>query len=171
MKFSDIYNAHASLVYTMAFKYALNAEDAEEITQDVFIKVYEKLNEFRSESKLETWIYRITINTSIDFLRSKKRQKNQVHHRTDNELTSTMASRTKNPAQLLVSNQRIKNLLNCIYQLPDNQQQALILLKMEQKSQKEVAAILEITPKAVESLFQRSKINLKKLLNQSKENE
>jgi RNA polymerase sigma-70 factor (ECF subfamily) len=154
----------------MAYKYTLNAEDAEEVTQDVFLKVHSKIEEFRNEAKLETWIYRITVNKSIDFLRTKKRQKNQVH-RTNNEITLSLASQNRNPAQILESDQGIKNLLNCIYQLPDNQQQALVLLKIEQKSQKEVAAILEITPKAVESLFQRSKVNLKKLLNQSKENE
>lgn len=155
----------------MAYKYALNAEDAEEITQDVFVQVYSKMNEFRNDAKLETWIYRITINKSIDFLRSKKRQKNQVHHQTNNKITAQLPSAGRDPLQLLESDLGIKKLMSCIYQLPDNQQQALILLKMEQKSQKEVAKILDTTPKAVESLFQRAKNNLKKLLNQTKENE
>ena len=143
----------------MAYKYALNAEDAEEITQDVFLQVHTKLEEFRNDAKLETWIYRITINKSIDRLRSKKRNKNLVHHRTDNEITAQLASHTQNPAQVLENDEGIKILMNCIYQLPDNQQQALVLLKMEQKTQKEVAVILETSPKAVESLFQRAKTN------------
>lgn len=167
---AQIYKSHSSLVYTMAYKYALNAEDAEEITQDVFLKVHEKIGEFRSEAKLETWIYRITINRSIDFLRSKKRQKNQVHFRTDNEAIPNLASEYRNPARILESDEGIRNLMSCIYQLPENQQQAIILLKMEQKSQKEVAEILNSTPKAVESLFQRAKTNLKKLLQEAREN-
>lgn len=164
MTLAEIYKTHSSMVYTMAYKYALNAEDAEEITQDVFVLVHEKIADFREDSKLETWIYRITINKSIDFLRSKKRLKNQVHYRTDNEAANYLASAQQNPAQILENDQGIKNLLQCIYQLPQNQQQALILLKMEQKTQKEVAEILDITPKAVESLFQRAKKNLKKML-------
>jgi len=155
----------------MAYKYALNAEDAEEITQDVFLQVHNKMDEFRNEAKLETWIYRITINKSIDFLRSKKRQKNQVHYRTDNEVTMHLASQIRNPAQILESDQGLQNLMRCIYQLPTNQQQALLLLKMEQKSIKEVSEILENTPKAIESLFQRAKKNLKELLHKAKENE
>jgi RNA polymerase sigma-70 factor (ECF subfamily) len=155
----------------MAYKYALNAEDAEEITQDVFLQVHSNFNTFRNEAKLKTWIYRITINKSIDFLRSKKRLKNQVHYRTDNEITIHLATQSRNPAQILESDEGIKNLLNCIYQLSPDQQQILILLKMEQKSVKEVAEIIEKSPKAVESMFQRAKSNLKKLLNKSKENE
>lgn len=171
MTFSEIYQKHASLVYTMAYKYALNAEDAEEITQDVFLQVHAKISEFRNEAKLETWIYRITINKSIDFLRSKKRLKNQVHNRTDNEITLSLASSSQNPAEILENDEGIKTLMRCIHQLPDNQQQALILLKMEQKSQKEVAEILDTSRKAVESLFQRAKTNLKKLIQEAKDNE
>ena len=156
--------------YTMAYKYALNAEDAEEITQDVFLQVHKKLGEFRNEAKLETWIYRITVNKSIDFLRSKKRQKNQVHQ-ANNEITGQLASNINDPAQLLENDEGIHLLMSCIRQLPDNQQQALVLLKMEQKSQKEVAEIMDTSRKAVESLFQRAKTNLKKLLNDAKENE
>ncbi len=155
----------------MAYKYSLNAEDAEEITQDVFLQVHTKLADFRNEAKLETWIYRITINKSIDFLRSKKRLKNQVHTKTNNEGLLHIASQSRNPAQILESDQGIKNLMNCIYQLPDGQQKTLILLKMEQKSIKEVASIMNSTPKAIESMFQRAKKNLKELLNKEKENE
>ncbi len=171
MTFSEIYQAHSSLVYTMAYKYALNAEDAEEITQDVFLQVHAKITEFRHDAKIETWLYRITVNKSIDFLRRKKRNKNQVHHRTVQEDSVQLTSNIRTPAQVLEQDEGIQMLMNCIYQLPENQQQALILLKMEQKTQKEVAEILNTTPKAVESLFQRAKKNLKKRLNEAKENE
>lgn len=170
MTLAEIYKKHASLVYTMAYKYALKAEDAEEITQDVFLQVHDKLSEFRNEAKLETWIYRITINKSIDFLRSKKRHKNQVHQ-SHGELSIHLKSKSRDPAQILESDQGIQNLMHCIRQLPDKQQEALILLKMEQKSQKEVAEIMDCSRKAVESLFQRAKTNLKKLLDASRENE
>lgn len=94
-----------------------------------------------------------------------------MHHRTDNAITPSLASSAQNPAQVLENNEGIELLMSCIYQLPANQQKALIMLKMEQKTQKEVAEILEVTPKAIESLFQRAKGNLKKLLNYAKENE
>jgi RNA polymerase sigma factor (sigma-70 family) len=62
-------------VYNVALQYVQNKEDAEEITQDVFIKVYDKHLEFKGDSALKTWIYRITINTSLDYIKAKTRKK------------------------------------------------------------------------------------------------
>ena len=68
-KFYEKYN---ELVFNLALNYTANKEDAEEIAQDVFVNIFKKLESFRYESKIETWIYRITINKSLDYLRSKK---------------------------------------------------------------------------------------------------
>jgi RNA polymerase sigma-70 factor (ECF subfamily) len=75
MEFKNIYEQHKRMVFNVALHYVWKREDAEEVTQDVFIKVFEGLNQFRSESQLRTWIYRITVNTAIDFLKAKQRQK------------------------------------------------------------------------------------------------
>ena len=71
MELAEIYQEHKSMVYNLSLQYVWSAEDAEEITQDVFLKVFESLGKFRSESHLRTWIYRITINTSLDFLKAR----------------------------------------------------------------------------------------------------
>ena len=75
VKFAEIYDQHKSLVFNLALQYVQNTEDAEEITQDVFLIVHEKLEAFRMEAKVSTWLYRITINKSLDFIKAKKRQK------------------------------------------------------------------------------------------------
>ena len=59
------------MVYNLALQYTQNKADAEEITQDVFVKVHQKIHTFGERSELKTWIYRIAINQSLDFLRSK----------------------------------------------------------------------------------------------------
>lgn len=63
------------MVYNVALNYVQNIEDAEEITQDVFLKVHESLASFKKNSTIKTWIYRITINQSLDFLKKKKAKK------------------------------------------------------------------------------------------------
>ena len=75
MDFKAFYFKYKDLVYNVALNYSANIEDAQEITQDVFLTLLKKIDHFRSESKMETWIYKITINKSLDYLRFKKRKK------------------------------------------------------------------------------------------------
>ena len=69
--FNTIYNQYKTLVYNVALNYLQNIEDAEEITQDVFLQLYQSLDKFKNNSSLKTWIYRITINKSLDFIKHK----------------------------------------------------------------------------------------------------
>lgn len=175
MNFENIYHEYKNLVYNLALQYVQNAEDAEEITQDVFLTVYEKLNSFRQQSKLSTWLYRITINKSLDFLKAKKRKKrfgflSSIFHEESGELKIDVSD-FNHPGILLEQKEEMEELFRLINELPDNQKTVLILLKIEEKSQNEVAEIMNISSKAVESLFQRAKNNLTNKLNQTKENE
>ena len=73
--FERLYREYHLLVYNVALQYVQNIEDAEEITQDVFVKIYSSLEGFNQNSSYKTWIYRITINQSIDKIKQKKSQK------------------------------------------------------------------------------------------------
>ena len=73
--FADIVNTRQQMVYNTALGIVQNEEDAEDVTQEVFVKVYEGLKDFRREAKISTWIYRITITTALDFEKQKKRHK------------------------------------------------------------------------------------------------
>ena len=75
MTLSEIYEQYSSLVYNVALQYTQNRHDAEEITQDVFLRIHNKLSTFEEKSQLKTWIYKIAVNKSLDFLRAKKSQK------------------------------------------------------------------------------------------------
>jgi RNA polymerase sigma-70 factor (ECF subfamily) len=63
------------MVYNLALQYTQNIEDAEEVAQDVFVSIYNSIDKFQANSKLSTWIYRITINKSLDFIKAKKTKK------------------------------------------------------------------------------------------------
>src|SRR3954467_8962830 len=73
----DLSDAYSSKIYQLAFRYLRNKEDAEEITQDVLFKVYRKVDAFRGDAQLSSWIYRITFNAAMSRLRTAKCQRSQ----------------------------------------------------------------------------------------------
>src|SRR6185503_12774845 len=74
---ADLADAYSSKIYQLAFRYLRNKEDAEEITQDVLFKVYRKVDAFRGDAQLSSWIYRITFNAAMSRLRTAKYQRSQ----------------------------------------------------------------------------------------------
>lgn len=159
--FESIYDAHRLLVYNVALHYCQNISDAEEITQDVFVKYFQGNSGFRNEAKLSTWFYRVTINTSIDLLRKKKRRSYlTLFGNTD----SPQLSDFNHPGVQLESKEHMEQLFHGINQLPNNQKTAIILTKLEQVSQEEAAQIMKTTRKSIESLVQRGKKNLENYL-------
>ena len=75
MTIDELYAKHSGMVYNLALHYVQNSEDAQEITQDVFVAVYQSLEGYQKTSSISTWMYRITINKSLDFLKARQRKK------------------------------------------------------------------------------------------------
>lgn len=163
MTFEQSYNEYKDLVYNLALQYLQNTADAEEIAQDVFLSVHQNLSSFEGKSSLKTWIYRITINKSLDFIKAKSRAKRSFFfnsRRLDDPDTHITVSTFDHPGVLLEQKEAMKNIFDCINDLPERQKTALILMKIENKTQKETADIMESTVKSIESLYQRAKKNL-----------
>jgi len=163
-EFSTLYETYKDLVYNLSLQYLQSNEDAEEVSQDVFVRVYEKQSEFRAEAQWKTWIYRITVNKCLDFIKAKQRKKRSWLFPVQEHSHKNEASHFNHPAALMENKEALEQLLKAIHQLPDRQKDTVILLKIEHLSPEEVAEILQISEKALESLFQRAKGNLKKLL-------
>jgi RNA polymerase sigma-70 factor (ECF subfamily) len=167
MTFDEIYFEHYKMVFNLALQYVQNMEDAEEITQDVFVKVFDNLNTFKKQSSLKTWIYRMAINQSLDFIKAKKAQKRNFLSSLFSINDSNFKFQPSNfnhPGIELEQKEACQKIFEAINQLSDNQKTALILLKIEDKSQAETAEIMNLKVKALESLFQRAKNNLEILL-------
>lgn len=160
-----LYEQYARQVYNLVLQYVQNVNDAEEITQDVFLSVHKSLDKFRNEANHNTWIYRITINKSLDFLKAKKRKKRFFWF--TNELSENDSVEFDHPGVLMEYKEETEFIFSCINELPDNQKTALILNKIEQLSLSEIAGIMELSPKAIESLVQRAKSNLSKKIKDS----
>ena len=168
MTFDDIYFEHHKMVFNLALQYVQNIEDAEEITQDVFVKVFDNLNSFKKQSSLRTWIYRISINQSLDFIKAKNSQKrnfiSEIFSLNDTNLKYEPTN-FNHPGIVLEQKEAYIKIFDAINQLSDTQKTAIILLKIEDKSQAETAEIMNLSVKALESLFQRAKTKLEILLN------
>ena len=164
--FQEMYHQYKSLVYNVALSYVQNVEDAEEITQDVFIQLHQSIATFKNLSTLKTWIYRITINKSLDFLKHKKSQKRFFifGKRSENEYEIQNISTFEHPGILLENKEKSKLLFGVINELSENQKTAFILSKIDGLSNPEIASIMELTVSSVESLLFRAKDNLKKKL-------
>ena len=168
MDFEGIYIEYQRLVFNLALQYVQNIEDAEEITQDVFLKVYKHLSTFKQQSSLKTWIYRITINQSLDFIKSKSNKTRRFFTALFTDHESTLPAEAVNfnhPGIALENKEAIETIFRAINQLADKQKTVIILLKIEHKSQAEAAEIMQLNVKALESLFQRAKKNLEINLN------
>jgi RNA polymerase sigma-70 factor (ECF subfamily) len=156
------------MVYNLALHYVQNVEDAEEITQDVFLAVHQSIDGFEQRAAVSTWMYRITINKSLDFIRSRKRKKRFAFITSlfgeDGRENVQIYSNFNHPGAALEQKEAMQRIFACINSLPDSQKTALILMKIEGRSQQETAEIMNTTAKAVESLVQRAKVSLVKKL-------
>uniref|UniRef100_B3EM30 RNA polymerase sigma factor n=1 Tax=Chlorobium phaeobacteroides (strain BS1) TaxID=331678 RepID=B3EM30_CHLPB len=167
--FSTIVAEHQDMVLNTCFRFVLNREDAEDIAQEVFIEAYRSLENFRKESKLSTWLYRIAVTKSLDHLRKKKRKKRfsslkrviGLHDPTE-ELA--LPSSTATPEEVLSGNERTEILQDALSSLPDNQKTAFLLSKYDGYSNQEIADIMQTTVSAVESLVHRAKKSLQNKL-------
>lgn len=166
--FRQLFHENNKKVFNVALNFLQNREDAEDITQEVFIEVFRSFHQFNERSAVSTWIYRIAVNKSLDFLKAKKRKKRfafltQLFHPETGEVLHEV-SHFEHPGVSLENKERSQILFRAIEKLPDSQKTAFILFRIEGLPQKEVAQVMNITEKAVESLVQRAKENLRKIL-------
>jgi RNA polymerase sigma-70 factor (ECF subfamily) len=140
-----------------------DVSDAEEVTQDVFIEVFRSASKFRNKSSISTWVYQITVRKSLDMLKYKSRAKRngKVLSIFGSNSSEIDAPDFDHPGILVENQESARALFSVIYQLPDKQKTAFILSYIEELPQKEVAEIMQLKLKAVESLLQRAKQNIK----------
>lgn len=165
--FRYLVNTYQDRVFNTAIGIVQNAEDAEDVAQEVFIQVYRSIHNFKGESKLSTWLYRIATTRALDHLRSRKSKKRfgfmqrifgdanePLHELPDFNHPGVALDRKENAAQLF----------KAIAQLPENQKTAFILHKLEDLSYQEISEVMKTSMPAVESLMHRAKQNLRKIL-------
>lgn len=170
--FETIYNQYNVLVYNVALHYLQNMEDAEEITQDVFVQVYDSLASFNEKASIKTWIYRISINKSLDYLKHKRSVKRFFifGKKSENEFEINNLSTFEHPGVALENKENAQILFQTINELTENQKTAFILSKLDGLNNPEIAEIMNVSISSVESLIFRAKASLKEKLSTKFEN-
>jgi RNA polymerase sigma-70 factor (ECF subfamily) len=164
--FKTIVEQWKDMVYNTILGIVQNETEAEDLAQDVFIKVFEKISTFKGDSKFSTWLYRIATTTALDHLRSKKRKKRFGFLQSlggGNDEKESIPD-FHHPGVSLDNKERAAVLFKAIEGLPENQKTAYTLHKLEGLSYRDVSEVLNTTVSAVESLMSRANQNLRKEL-------
>ena len=157
--FSELVTRYQNYVFTLVLRYMENREDAEEISQDVFVKTYRSLADFRGDSKFSTWLYTIARTTCITFLRKKKLETTSI----DNENTLLQLENKESSFKANVVEQKSRTaMVNKAIQLlsPDDAQIITLFYKAEQ-SLEEIGKILGMEPNTIKVKLHRARQRLK----------
>jgi RNA polymerase sigma-70 factor (ECF subfamily) len=162
-------------VFRLAMGFVHDREDAEDLTQEIFLNAWLSLAKFRGSSSFSTWLHRIAVNACLNHTRKNKGtilDRISSFLGTEAVLTSEIPLTEDNPEEIIVNKEHQEWVQRALGSLPENQRSAIVLSKYEDLPQKEIAEILNITEGAVEALIQRAKKNLReKLLSASKGSE
>ncbi|MFN8263787.1 MAG: sigma-70 family RNA polymerase sigma factor [Chitinophagales bacterium] len=155
--YEELYLLYNDLIYSVIDKIIKVAEDSEELTQDVFVKVFKKINQFRGDSKLSTWLTSIARNTALNFLESIKKEKEAVDQNVDIDDDHNWISDISNPEEIIIMEDGKKMLHKAIAILPENQRTAFSLFYLDGLKQLDISDIMGVSVDAVESLIYRAK--------------
>lgn len=154
--FEQIYRASSGFVYNVALRTAKNADDAQEITQEVFLKIFKSLKDFKFQSSFKTWIYRITVNTALTFTQKiSGYMKRRVDFDENMDFENTIYDHPVDKHVDQTSNTELIN--NLLEMLNPDQKECIILKEMHGLSYEEIAQTLEININTVRSRLKRAR--------------
>ena len=160
--FSKLIDKYQHMVFTLAMGFVHQKENAEDLTQDIFIKVWIALPNYKGDAIFSTWLYRIAVNYCINFVEKNKRNRFIVLAEELIGHVFNTAINDKDAQQELEEMESGNLVRTAIDSLPINQRTAFILSAYEELPIKEIASIMNRSEGAVEQLLQRAKMNLKK---------
>ncbi len=157
--FNELVILYGKKVINTCNRFLMAKEDAEDISQEVFIEVFQSIKYFRGDAKLSTWIYRIAVTKCLDELKKRNRKKRitslgKLIHL--DELANWIGGGTM-PDKQLHEKEKMKEVMQALNTLPDSQRVAFTLSKIDGYTNPEIAEIMNTTTIAVESLVYRAK--------------
>lgn len=155
--FEAVYNAVSGFVYNVALRVVNNKEDAEEVTQEVFLLIYSELKKFRFESSFKTWVYRITANCAINFAKKMSKIRNKTMRYEDTPELETLSAGYRDKTVAIDTGEAVEKLLGVI----NPEQRACVVLRdIEGFSYVEIAKSLGININTVRSRLKRARERL-----------
>lgn len=162
--FAYLVDNYKNMVFSLAFKMTKNREEAEEISQDTFIKAYKSLNKFKGDSKFSTWLYRIAYHTSLDNIKKNKNNNNTFEI---NEITFNQIQAVENILEGIERKERAKIMNACLNKLPDEERSIIWMFYYDELSLKEITEVTNLSEANSKVKLHRAR---KKLLTIVKEN-
>lgn len=163
--FKQLFEHYKDYVFNICYRMSNNPEEAEDVSQEVFIKIYRSINDFRGEAKLSSWIYRIAVNTCLKKERRKKLERwISLEFLLQDKQSYRAVCSEETPEQRLQNSEIEQIVQQAIRQLPARQKTAIVLQRYENLTYEEIARVMVISHSAVESLLHRAKQNLTKKL-------
>lgn len=167
--FDELVERNTPKVHALVFRFLGDPTHVEDLTQEVFLRIFRTAKRYQPTAKFTTWIYRIAANLSFNVLRSRKKSQVRQLRTADSDdadsFTEDVADE-KNvaPHERMDQDELRQKVADAINELPENQKVAIILNKFEHKSYEDIAEVLDCTTMAVKSLLSRARGNLKQVL-------
>lgn len=166
--FEKLIDKYQKMVYNLAYRIFNNYSDAEDMTQEVFLKVYKNIEKCSGKGSIKTWIYTIAYNTCIDEVRKRKGKTNFSLDSTidsdDGEYNFEVASKEETPENYLINKEEIKEIENAINKLSEVHKTLIFLRDIKGFTYNEISEIMEINLGTVKSKLNRARTNLKNIL-------
>ncbi len=159
--FDALVEEHSSFVYNVAFRMMGNNEDAEDVAQDAFLSAYRAFERFRGESRVTTWLYRITMNAALMRLRKTKLARSLTHTGIEDVEVADWSTTPDRGAQNSELQDKLRQGIN---RLEPDLRAAVVLRDVQGLSNAEAAEALEITVPALKSRLHRARVLLRKFL-------
>jgi RNA polymerase sigma-70 factor, ECF subfamily len=156
--FHRIYDVYQQRIYKLAYRYVNDSEEASDVTQEIFLRVFTKIGSFRGECSLDTWVYRVAVNTIVSAIRKSK------EHETFTEEIIELPDQSAQ-VELNLESQELVHYIECaISRLPESLKMPFTLVVLERRSYADVANILEININAVRMRVSRARQLLRSIL-------
>ncbi|WP_298881442.1 sigma-70 family RNA polymerase sigma factor [uncultured Polaribacter sp.] len=156
--FAYLVDEYKNMVYSLAYKMTKNKEEAEEISQDTFIKAFKNLSKFKGDSKFSTWLYRIAYHTSLDAIKKNKKNNSNVEI---NEFTFNQIQSVENILEGIERKERSIILSGCLDKLPEEERSIIWMFYYDELSLKEITEITDFSEANLKVKLHRAR---KKLL-------
>ena len=165
---NDLMARHATPVFHFLCRMVGNEDDANDLAQETFVRVFKSSKSFRAEQKFSSWLFTIAANLARNHFRWRTRHPNvsldAENPETEQSLGSTLPANSPAPNDAALATERAKAVRRAVNQLPEDLRVAIVLCEWEDRSIAEAATILEATPKAVESRLYRARQILRERL-------
>jgi RNA polymerase sigma-70 factor (ECF subfamily) len=165
--YAEIIDRYSGKVYSTAYSYTHSQEESRDLVQEILIKTYNNLSSFKKDARFSTWLYRIAVNSCIDWSRKKKSKAIMTAISfEETNILEIITTDTEGPEELFLQQENKEAVRNAVDDLPEIYKTVLILYYFEELQVQEICNILDIPRKTIETRLYRAKKILKSILRQ-----